>query len=224
LVYRLVGTSGQAMLVYISICISGGKQYPYKFMTVGIGVQSMNVGLTNRIIHTMSKTTVYEGLKTAVVRNAFPHHGFQDDEATILFNSWEQFQPFDHFLDGIDTLGCKLNIYAERVTGRSDGVAVTVDDQIQHLGYWTMYCNMKEKVAAWEHFLSQVLRTGAGMHEYNYETFKVYFDEYEFHIFNQEFEKDKSRFLLDGVAHYIAYPSLQIDGLEMVIVSLELPD
>jgi len=172
----------------------------------------------------MSKTTVYEGLKTAVVRNAFPHHGFDDYQATILFNSWEQFQPFDRFLDSIDTFGCKLNIYAERVAGRSDGVAVTVDDQIQHLGYWTMYLNMREKVAAWEHFLSQVLKTGASMHDYDYETFKVDFDEYEFHIFNKEFEKDKKRFLLNGTRYYIAYPDLKIDGLDMVIVSLEMPD
>ena len=172
----------------------------------------------------MSKTTVYEGLKTAVVRNDFPHHRFQDDAATILFNSWEQFQPFDRFLDSVDTFGCKLNIYAERVAGRSDGVAVTVDDQIQHLGYWTMYVNMKHKVAAWEHFLSQVLRTGAKLHDYDYETFKVYFDEYEYHVFNGKFEKDKSRFLLDGVKHYVAYPDLKIDGLDMVLFSLEMPD
>jgi len=172
----------------------------------------------------MSKTTVYQGLKTAVVRNAFPHHGLDDYQATILFDSWDQFHPFDKFLDSIDTFNCKLNIYAERVAGRSDGVAVTVDDQIQHLGYWTMYFNMRQKVAAWEHFLSQVLKTGASMHDYDYETFKVDFDEYEFHIFNKEFEKDKSRFLLDGVRHYVAYPDIKIGDLDMVLFSLEMPD
>jgi hypothetical protein len=224
LAYRLAGTLGQAMLDLISTFTCGEILSQSKSTMVGIGVLSMNAGLMNRIIHTMSKTTVYEGLKTAITRHAYPHHGFDDNQATILFTSWDQFRPFDKFLDGIDTLGCKLNIYAERVAGRSDGVAVTVDDQVQHLGYWTMYVNMREKVAAWEHFLSQVLKTGASIQDYDYETFKVYFDEYEYHVFNGKFEKNKSRFLLDGVKHYVAYPELKIGSLDMVLFSLEMPD
>lgn len=172
----------------------------------------------------MSKQTVYEGLKTAISRNSFPHYGFQDDETTILFDSWDQFHPFDKFLDSIDTYNCKLNIYAERVNGHSDGVAVTVDDQIQHLGYWTMYLNMREKVAAWEHLLSSVLRTGANMYEYDYEVFKIEFDEYEFNVFNRDFKKDNSKFLSDGTAYYISHSSSKIGGLAKIIFHVEFPN
>jgi hypothetical protein len=122
----------------------------------------------------MSKTTVYEGLKKVIEYRNLPFHHFEDDACTIAFASWEQYAPFDHALDTIPTPeGIKLNIYAERVNGRSDGVAVTVSDEVQHLGYWDMYLNMKEKVAVFEEFLSRLFRRGIVPWSYDYELFIV---------------------------------------------------
>lgn len=80
----------------------------------------------------MSRQSVYEGLKTALQYRRLPYHHFDDDTCTILFESWESFDPFDRFLSSVETKdSVKLNIYAKRVEGRSDGVAVTVSDEVQ---------------------------------------------------------------------------------------------
>lgn len=122
----------------------------------------------------MSKFTVYEGLKRAIEYRNLPFHHFEDDALTISFASWKQYAPFDHALYTIPTPeGITIKIYAERVDGRSDGVAVTVSDEVQHLGYWDMYLNMKEKVAVFEEFLSQLLKRGIVPWSYDYELFTV---------------------------------------------------
>jgi hypothetical protein len=122
----------------------------------------------------MSKITVYEGLKKAIEYRGLPFHHFEDDACTFTFASWEQYTPFDHALDTIPTPeGIKLNIYAERVDGRSDGVDVTVSDEVQHLGFWDMYLNMKEKVAVFEEFLSRLFRREIVPWSYDYELFTV---------------------------------------------------
>jgi hypothetical protein len=122
----------------------------------------------------MSKVTVYEGLKKAIEYKGLPFHHFEHDAYTIAFTSWKQFAPFDHAIGTIPTPeGIKLNIYAERVDGRSDGVAVTVSDEVQHLGYWDLYLNMKEKVAVFEEFISQLFRRGIIPWSYDYELFTV---------------------------------------------------
>lgn len=169
----------------------------------------------------MSRLTVYQSLKTAVVRNAFPHYGFDDYQATILFDSWEQFHPFDKFLDSIDTLDCKLNIYAEKVAGSSEGVAVTVDDQIQHLGYMQSRLDMGLKLKQWECLLSNILRTGAKIYNYNYRIFTLDFDEYEFQVFYHYFQKNKSKYISDGMTYYISYPPMKINELDMVVFHVE---
>jgi len=80
----------------------------------------------------MSRQSVYEGLKTALQYRRLPFHHFDDDSCTIAFESWESFDPFDRFLSSVDTVdGIKINIYAKRVEGRSDGVAVTVSGEVQ---------------------------------------------------------------------------------------------
>lgn len=80
----------------------------------------------------MSRQSVYESLKTALIYRRLPFHLFDNDTYSILFESWEQFDPFDRFLSGVETEdGIKLCIYAKRVEGRSDGVAVTVSEEVQ---------------------------------------------------------------------------------------------
>jgi hypothetical protein len=209
---------------YIATFISGTMNWQSTFTMDAIGVLNMGAGLMRRNILTMSKQTVFEGLKTAISRHSFPHYGYDDYQATILFESQGQFQPFDKFLDSIDTKGCKLNIYAERVNGHSDGVAVTVDDQIQHLGYMQSRLDMESKLKQWEHLLSRVLRTGANMHSFDYELFKIEFDEYEYHVFNHVFQKDMSKFLSDGTNYYISHSSSKIGGLNKIIFHMEFPN
>lgn len=143
----------------------------------------------------MSKNTVYQGLKTAIAIRNIPVAKADDSSFTLLFESLEQFNPFDKFLDSIDTKDCKINIYAEQVNGHSDGVAVTVDDEIQHLGYMQSRLHMEEKIHEFEEFISKVLRTGANMHDYDYEFFTVEFDEFEYWVFNTEFKKNPQSFL-----------------------------
>lgn len=122
----------------------------------------------------MCRQSVYECLKTALQYRKLPYHHFEDDTCTIAFESWQSFDPFDQFLSGVVTADeIKFNIYAKRVEGRSDGVAVTVSDEVQHLGYWDMYLNMREKVAAFESMLSAILRSGIQPLHYNYENFSV---------------------------------------------------
>lgn len=79
----------------------------------------------------MSRQSVYESLKTALEYKRLPYHHFEDDTYTIVFTSWIELDPFDRFLSSVDTVdGIKINIYAKRVEGRSDGVAVTVSDEV----------------------------------------------------------------------------------------------
>lgn len=120
----------------------------------------------------MSRATVYQGLKTAILYKQLPYHHFEDDYCTIAFESWEQFEPFDHVLDSLPMPNnLKLSIYAEKVNGRSDGVAVTVSNEIQRLGYWHMYVDMESKVATFEGFLSRLFRMGCNPLGYDYEFF-----------------------------------------------------
>ncbi len=172
----------------------------------------------------MSKQTVYKSLKTAITRNDFPHCQFRDDQTTILFDSWDQFKPFDSYLDSITTKDCKLNIYAERVNGHPDGVAVTVDDQIQHLGYMQSRLDMELKLKQWEHLLSSILKSGTKIHNYNYRVFTIEFDEHEFHVFYRDFKKNKSKFLSDGMTYYISHPPMKINGLDMFVFHVEFPN
>jgi len=125
----------------------------------------------------MSRQSVYEALKSAIQYRGFPYHHFEDEYCTIAFASWEQFRPFDHALSAIPTPNnIKLNIYAERVGGRSDGVAVTVSDEVQLLGYWDTYFNMEEKVSAFEEVISSLLRSGVSVIDYDYRVFVVDID------------------------------------------------
>lgn len=122
----------------------------------------------------VSRQSVYEGLKTAIKRWDLPYHHFEDECCTIAFASWEQYRPFDRALDSLpipDTL--RLNIYAERVAGRSDAVACTISDEVQRLGYMTSRLDMAHKLAAYEGLLSALLRNGVALLDYDYELFTV---------------------------------------------------
>lgn len=120
----------------------------------------------------MSRQSVYEGLKSAIQYNGLPYHHFEDSDYTIAFTSWKQFERFDKLLDNLPTpKSIKLNVYAEAVAGRTDGVSMTVDDDIQHLSYWDMYVDMQNKVAIFEEFLSQLYRHGCNPLAYDYEFF-----------------------------------------------------
>lgn len=120
----------------------------------------------------MSRQSVYEGLKTAIQYKRLPYHHFEDSYFTIAFSSWDEFDPFDHLLDTLPMPNdLKLSIYAEKVNGRSDGVAVTISDEIQRLGYFQMYVDMKGKVAVFEDFLSRLYRHGCNPLGYDYEYF-----------------------------------------------------
>ena len=122
----------------------------------------------------MSRASVYEGLKNAIKYRNLPYHHFEDDYCTIAFESWEQYGPFDSLLDSLPTPDyLKLNIYAEKVNGKSDGVAVTVSDEIQRLGYWQMYFDMESKVAELEGLLSALYRRGIQPWSYDYYCFTV---------------------------------------------------
>ena len=122
----------------------------------------------------MSRASVYTALKYALRVQGLPFHHFEDEACTIAFESWEQFAPFDRFLDSISTPDdIKLCIYAERVGGRSDGVAVTVSDEVQHLGYMTSRLDMPHKLESYERLLSSLLRRGIEPLDYDYETFTV---------------------------------------------------
>jgi len=129
----------------------------------------------------MSKRSVYEGLKTALRIRDLPFHHVDDEACTIAFESWEQFAPFDCFLDSVSTPdGIKLCIYAERVAGRSDGVAVTVSDEVQHLCYMTSRLDMENKLAVFEELLSRLYRKGISRFTYDYELFTVAFPKSEY--------------------------------------------
>lgn len=122
----------------------------------------------------MSRQSVYEGLKKTIKYNGLPYHHFEDDYCTIAFESWDQFDPFDSALDSIPIPGyLKVTIYSEAVSGRTDGVAVTVSQNFQRLGYWDMYYNMKAIVSAFESLISVILRSGIHMFEYDYESLFV---------------------------------------------------
>lgn len=144
----------------------------------------------------MGKETVYEGLKNALRVKNLPYAALDEDNLTILFKSWEQYRAFDHALNTIPTPNdIKLNIYAEKVDGHSDGVAVTVSDEIQRLTYWDTYPNMNAKVNEFEEFISRVLRLGVNIFDFDYYTFVVEFDDYEYFKFSYEFKKNPRQFL-----------------------------
>jgi hypothetical protein len=131
----------------------------------------------------MSRQSVYEGLKTALKYRGLPCHHFEDATCTIAFESWESFNLFDRLLDSIPMPdNVKLNIYAKRVGDRSDGVAVTVSDEVQHLGYWNMYFDMREKVAAFESTISALLRSGIQLLHYDYGNFSINIRHQDFNL------------------------------------------
>lgn len=122
----------------------------------------------------MGKKSVYEGLRKAIELNGYPYFAFDDNEATILFSSWDQYHPFDKFLDHIETDGnTKLCIYSELVDGNHEGVAVTVSSEIQHLSYWDSKTFTRERVAAFEKMISIMLRMGLKLLDFNYNQFCV---------------------------------------------------
>lgn len=122
----------------------------------------------------MSSQSVYEGLKNALRVRRLPFASLDEDNFTILFESWEQYHPFDRLLNSIPTPdSVKLNIYAKRVGDRSDGVAVTVSAEVQQLGFWDRYLNMREKVAIFESTISALLRSGIQPLHYDYEGFSI---------------------------------------------------
>lgn len=125
----------------------------------------------------MSRATVYQGLKTAIIYRQLPYHYFEDDFATILFESWEQFDPVDAMLDTLPMPNdLKLCIYAKEVAGRTDGVAVTVSDALQNLGYWDMYNNMKAIVSTFESLISIILRSGIQLLDFDYDSLFIAID------------------------------------------------
>ncbi len=122
----------------------------------------------------MSRATVYQGLKAAILYKRLPFHHFEDDFTTIAFESWEQFEPFDVALDSLPIpTYLKLNIYAEQVGDCSKGVAVTVSNDVQRLGYWQMERDMEYKVVVYEDLLSHLFRLGCNPLEYSYEYFYI---------------------------------------------------
>jgi hypothetical protein len=146
----------------------------------------------------MSKRSVYEGIKTLIIRKGYPHFSFNEANCSILFESWDQFTTFDHAIGAILTPGyIKLCIYAEEVNGKSGGVAVTVSDEVQHLGYMQSRVDMEYKLATFEELLSQVHKAGATPLDYNYETFTVDFSVPDFMVFEKAFQKNRELFLSD---------------------------
>ena len=83
-------------------------------------------------------------------------------------------------------------------------MAVTVDDQIQHLGYWTMYFNMKEKVATFERLISTLHRYGIRLIDFNYELFTLRLSVDQAGLAESVMEMSKTSLLLDG--YYQSYP------------------
>ena len=109
------------------------------------------------------RLAVYLGLKNAINYRKIPHAGFDDDIGTCLLNSWDEFRTMDRFLENINCgKEIKLNIHAEKVDGHSDGEAVTVSDELQHLDpYWGNTDHMKQKFIIFEEFISQIFKTGS---------------------------------------------------------------
>lgn len=60
----------------------------------------------------MSRATVYQGLKTAILYKQLPYHHFEDSNCTIAFTSWEQFEPVDAMLDSLP-MPNDLNIWGD---------------------------------------------------------------------------------------------------------------
>ena len=156
----------------------------------------------------MGKRSVYQGLKNAIRLKGLPHFAFDDETTTILFESWEQFAPFDALLDSLPTPpDLKLCIYAERVNGNPEGVAVTVSDEVQRLGYWQMYLRMEERVAAFEELISQVLGLGAELLDFDYENFTLELDRPGCGAFLVAFGIEPGRFLPPYARHCVSSPS-----------------
>jgi hypothetical protein len=151
----------------------------------------------------MSKKTVFEGIKTLITRRGYPYFSFNDANYSVLFESWDQFATFDHAIGSIPTPDyIKLCIYAEEVNGKPDGVAVTVSDEVQHLGYMQSRLDMEYKLRAFEELLSQVHKAGTTPLDYNYETFTVDFSIRDFAILAPNSQKDQPWFLQE--AYYIS--------------------
>ena len=164
----------------------------------------------------MGKRSVYQGLKNAIRLKGLPHFAFDDAATTILFESWEQFSPFDALLDSLPTPpDLKLCIYAERVNGNPDGVAVTVSDEVQRLGYWQMYLRMEERVAAFEELISQVLRLGAELLDFDYENFSLELDRPGCAAFLIAFGIEPRRFLPAYARHWVSNPSERTRALHL---------
>lgn len=160
----------------------------------------------------MSRASVYEGLKNAIKYRNLPYHHFEDDYCTIAFESWEQYGPFDSLLDSLPTPDyLKLNIYAEKVNGKSDGVAVTVSDEIQRLGYWQMYFDMESKVAMLEELISWLYRRGTNPISYGYCCFVVELTPSDYRLI----EKDLDNGDLFHSDYYVSHGSHDRVGIHL---------
>lgn len=160
----------------------------------------------------MSRQSVFEGLTNALRVRSFLFHHVEDEAQTIVFESWDQFRAFDHFLDSIATPDdIKLCIYAERVGGRGDGVAVTVSDDVQRLSYMTSRLDMPAKLAAFEGLLSSFYRRGTDLLDYDYETFTI--------DLNQSHHDEIGDIELP---HYISHWQ-DSSGTELITIHLEFP-
>mgnify|MGYP001204078883 CR=1 FL=1 len=93
------------------------------------------------------------------------------------------------------------------MNGNSDGVAVTVSDEIQRLGYWQMYLRMEERVAAFEELISQVLALGAELLDFDYESFTLRLDRPGCAAFQVAFGIEPGRFLPAYARHWVSSPS-----------------
>jgi len=151
----------------------------------------------------MGKQSVYEALKRAIRLRGFLHYGYEDQQFTILFASWDQFRPFDRFLKGIDTLNTKLCIYSELVDSSHEGVAVTVSDEVQHFTYWQSKLWMRERVTAFERLISELLFHGIGMLDYSYSSFRIDLGKAEATAFKIAYKWEPRRFLPDYASCHI---------------------
>ena len=153
----------------------------------------------------MSRASVYFALKRAIELRHIPHHSFQDDYATVLFRSWEEFETFDAYLDTVPTpRGIKLNIYAEEVDGRTDGVAVTVDDQVQHFTYYDRFVDAREALEIFEQFVAELHLHGIELLDFNIVSYTVTLDYVNLGAFNVAYKLDRERFYPPHSSHMVA--------------------
>lgn len=175
----------------------------------------------------MSRKTVYEGLKKALLIKKLPYANIDDGNYTLTFDSWKQFQYFDKLLSSINTTDdIKLCIYAEKVKGNSDGVAVTVSDEVQHLTYWSSYFNMHKRVEIFEEFISKLLRKGILLLAYDYKNFSLLIYEDDFNKIKIDLERNKQKYLINNASYSVAHPNWDAPPYEpqKILIDIEFPE